>query len=325
MKTFALCFNIPDLQGPLFREPAVCKKFPGAGWMPHFATLAEERRYGVMHGADALIAVMRGEIRAVDVIVIQEEENRAGQELCEHGAKAAVLTCFESPLFTPYFYDKLHTIAPYFEETLLFTGSPNHLHFPIFEMDDIQEPVKWAYRRELVMVSANKHYMGMPRHDSSKSFAMAMTHQLHDMRYSAIEYFKKRGLLDLYGRGWPEILGLPCEDKVATMRNYRFAICFENVAIPGYITEKIIDCFVAGTIPIYWGAPDVADYIPRAAYLDAKSYKNWEELERALTSISTDEAMLMIQAGRQFLEGRGQKHGNAQFAKDLLDLAERAS
>lgn len=30
--------------------------------------------------------------------------------------------------------------------------------------------------------------------------------------------------------------------------------CFENVRdLPGYITEKIFDCFFAEYIPIYWG------------------------------------------------------------------------
>jgi len=44
-----------------------------------------------------------------------------------------------------------------------------------------------------------------------------------------------------------------CENKIETISNYKFCICAENVEYDGYVTEKIIDCFIAGTIPIYFG------------------------------------------------------------------------
>lgn len=38
------------------------------------------------------------------------------------------------------------------------------------------------------------------------------------------------------------------------MRRYKFTIAFENQSYPGYVTEKIADALMAGTVPIYWGA-----------------------------------------------------------------------
>lgn len=54
------------------------------------------------------------------------------------------------------------------------------------------------------------------------------------------------------------------EDKLAYLRNYKFNICPENVDSPGYVTEKLIEAFAAGTIPIYLGStgylePDVVN------------------------------------------------------------------
>ena len=53
-------------------------------------------------------------------------------------------------------------------------------------------------------------------------------------------------------------------DKLAFLRRHRFNIAVENSRSPGYITEKLIDPLLAGSIPIYWGAPDVLrDFDPR--------------------------------------------------------------
>jgi hypothetical protein len=61
-----------------------------------------------------------------------------------------------------------------------------------------------------------------------------------------------RGRVDLFGRGFSEIQFK--EDGLAT---YMFSIAHENASYPGYFTEKILDCFATGTIPIYWGDPEI--------------------------------------------------------------------
>lgn len=40
----------------------------------------------------------------------------------------------------------------------------------------------------------------------------------------------------------------------------QFHICIENCSIPNYFSEKIIDCFVTKTIPIYWGCTNIDSY-----------------------------------------------------------------
>jgi hypothetical protein len=44
------------------------------------------------------------------------------------------------------------------------------------------------------------------------------------------------------------------------------------------VTEKIFDCFAAGTIPIYWGASNVEDYIPKDCFIDRRNFAGMEEL-----------------------------------------------
>jgi hypothetical protein len=68
-----------------------------------------------------------------------------------------------------------------------------------------------------------------------------------------LEYVSKfRGQLDLYGRGHHEI-----EKKEQGLDDYMFSVAIENDQYGGYFTEKVIDCFATGTIPIYLGDPKI--------------------------------------------------------------------
>ncbi|MFN3403733.1 MAG: glycosyltransferase family 10 domain-containing protein [Cytophagaceae bacterium] len=62
-------------------------------------------------------------------------------------------------------------------------------------------------------------------------------------------------LIDMWGTGWKYL-----ENKVDGLKEYRFHITIENCRREGYFTEKIIDCFLTGVVPIYWGAPDIGNY-----------------------------------------------------------------
>jgi hypothetical protein len=51
----------------------------------------------------------------------------------------------------------------------------------------------------------------------------------------------------------------PVINKIDTLSKYKYTLCFENTYTPGYVTEKIIDSFLGGSHPIYWGgaSPEV--------------------------------------------------------------------
>jgi hypothetical protein len=51
---------------------------------------------------------------------------------------------------------------------------------------------------------------------------------------------------------------------------FKFIICFENSYTDGYITEKIFNCFLAGTIPIYKGAPDIKTFINTESFINPR-------------------------------------------------------
>jgi hypothetical protein len=110
------------------------------------------------------------------------------------------------------------------------------------------------------------------------------------------------------------------------MSNYKFALCFENVAYPGYVTEKIIDCLVAGAIPLYLGAPDITDFVPQEAFIDIRNFNSLQQLNEYLKNLDKETAMKIINAGRNFLNSpAGQKHSFEGFAEFLLELLKKGS
>lgn len=79
------------------------------------------------------------------------------------------------------------------------------------------------------------------------------------------------------------------QPHIDTLSKYKFTICFENTAVSGYISEKIFNCFTAGSIPIYWGDPDIKKVIPGNCFIDYASFKNNEELLVFLKKMSEKE------------------------------------
>lgn len=61
--------------------------------------------------------------------------------------------------------------------------------------------------------------------------------------------------VDLFGRGFKEI-----ESKEEALCDYMFSIAIENGFYESYFTEKILDCFATGTIPVYCGTPDIGNF-----------------------------------------------------------------
>lgn len=52
------------------------------------------------------------------------------------------------------------------------------------------------------------------------------------------------------------------EDKWAGLAPYRYSLAIENFSGPDYWTEKLADCFLAWTLPFYYGCPNIEDYFP---------------------------------------------------------------
>lgn len=90
--------------------------------------------------------------------------------------------------------------------------------------------------------------------------------------------------------------------KSAILSQYTFAICFENMVMQGWVTEKIFDCLVAGTIPIYLGAPDVDDWVDPECFVDMRRFSGYDELREYLLDLSPADIAAYREAGREYFQ-----------------------
>lgn len=124
---------------------------------------------------------------------------------------------------------------------------------------------------------------------------------LYHERLRTLEWFEENHPRDLrlYGPGWDGkahrcYCGV-AKSKREELQRHRFSIVYENARdLPGYITEKIHDCFIAGTIPVYWGASNVSRWIPPNCYIDRRAFEHGEDLYRRLVGMTDEERLYKL-------------------------------
>ena len=68
------------------------------------------------------------------------------------------------------------------------------------------------------------------------------------------------------------------EEAVLMQRDYRFSIAFESSQDHRYyVTEKIVNAFLAGTIPIYWGNLNIHEYFNPRAFINVASFASFQD------------------------------------------------
>lgn len=287
--------------------------------------------------ADFLPAVPDGRTNLYVSMGILSNYRRLARERPDVGLSAYF--AMECPIVEPRMYRELGRAQHYFKRVFSWSDSASlerYVGGPLRcepfswpqSFDDVHEDV-WANedRRFLVMINANK----LPR----------LYHQeLYTERMRAVEYFSRFDEIDLYGKGWdgPSMrLGrtwvpytfkrvfldlqrrwhrlrphprLRAAQKVnrgtavskkATLGRYTFALCFENSILKGWITEKLFDCFFAGAVPVYWGAPEIETRVPANCFIDMRRFDSYDALRGHLKSLRRDEIQAYRENARRFL------------------------
>lgn len=238
----------------------------------------------------------------------------------------------EPPVVIPQLYRALPKLTKYFKRVYVHNthgdgyslkgvdvSKLHKLYYPM-PYSDVIEPFwgKSDRLQRIVVINSNHNPLlfGL-RGLSFKSLGR----ELYSKRIEAMCNLAKQGIVDLYGRRWKDwwspfsmwppywkhrhtlmdISRGSCRSKYEVLSQYKFCLCFENMLMDGYVTEKIFDCLYAGTIPLYLGAKDIRGLIPPEVYVDCNHFESWEKMWFKISKLSEDEILAMKSAGRDFI------------------------
>ena len=83
------------------------------------------------------------------------------------------------------------------------------------------------------------------------------------------------------------------KNKIEFLSSYKFSIAMENSNGDGYFSEKIIDSFLAGTIPIYYGDYTLDEFINPKSYILIKGEKDISKKIEYIKKIDNDDNLYL--------------------------------
>ena len=139
---------------------------------------------------------------------------------------------------------------------------PWHIDLTYDELKSLSPTDK---RKPLSWITTNKAIF--PGHKDRMGF-------LDRLRASQIDF-------DLFGRGFASI-----KNKYDGLAQYRYSLAIENYSGMHYWTEKVADCFLSWTMPIYCGCVNLSDYFPAESYVkvDIKDPKVFDHIKDIVKS-----------------------------------------
>lgn len=160
--------------------------------------------------------------------------------------------------------------------------------------------------------------------------------ELYSERLAAVRFFaRKNADFDLFGTGWEsskdplvkKVYKGTVVSKKETMQHYKFAICYENNKDEmGYITEKIFDCFAAVCVPVYYGARNVTDYIPKECFIDFRNFADYEDLYSFIMNMEEKEYNKYLNAVKKFLQTDAYKEFTSEaYVRNIMQAIEDLS
>jgi hypothetical protein len=106
------------------------------------------------------------------------------------------------------------------------------------------------------------------------------------------EFFEKLSAYKTVDSGgkYKNNVGGPVPDKLEFQKDYKFSLAFENVSVRGYCTEKILQSFAAGTIPIYYGDETVVQDFNPKAFINCHDYDSIDEVVAKIKELDENDA-----------------------------------
>jgi hypothetical protein len=151
---------------------------------------------------------------------------------------------------------------------------------------DLSVPYYSPHFEHLLLTPPKTHdklaaFFASGRHDRSGRIAYAAEIMHHIEVHSYGRQLRNRSLARDNGRA----------TKLETIAAYQFTLAFENAIAPDYVTEKFFDPLIVGSVPVYLGAPNMAEFAPgERCYIDASKFESPRALAEYLLHLDANDA-----------------------------------
>jgi len=127
------------------------------------------------------------------------------------------------------------------------------------------------------------------KNSKRKKFCAAVISNCNaEFRLNFIEKLNKYKKVDIGGKCQNNI-NEDITDKIEFLSKYKFSLAMENSDGDGYLSEKIVHSFLAGTIPIYYGDYFLEEFINPKSYILIKGEKDIEKKIEYIKKIDNDD------------------------------------
>lgn len=123
--------------------------------------------------------------------------------------------------------------------------------------------------------------------------------------YSYGRYMTNDFSLQEYSKGkyWRD-----AKEEFFNKYKHQFAITFENNSYPYYCTEKLMDGFLSGSIPIYWGDPKINEDWNKDAFINMMKTGNDESIKLIQNMLDYPEKYKEMYSQPIFTDEQKEKH-----------------
>ena len=84
------------------------------------------------------------------------------------------------------------------------------------------------------------------------------------------------------------------ECLIDSYKDYTFVMAFENGVVDGYITEKIINAFYSGAIPVYYGSSNVSEFFNPKSFINVSNYNSFEDCIKYMLTLTNEQITNMV-------------------------------
>ncbi len=105
--------------------------------------------------------------------------------------------------------------------------------------------------------------------------------------------YKRVDSLGTYLNNMPDGRAITRPEKLAEQRRCKFTLCFESTSYRDFCTEKLVDAFLADTIPIYYGDPNIGKTFNTKAFINCADYASYEDILARIKELDEDDDAYM--------------------------------